>query len=229
MAETKKVSGIADVVFLLDVTDSMDYCIDAVKRNIEIFVDVLQKKNIDWRARIIGFRNYDADGDAWWDGDQAPFTSDVNELKKQLAAKTPSGGDDEDFRESVLDALHKVANMPISTKLPPDPFAWRPTGHTSKSVLLFTDYECQEYVSYIPGNLTMENVANDLIEQRIQVRIIAPDYDCYHKLGEYSEIDFEECGPHDGFEEKIKSAGYFEKIIQAFARTVTATATVEMY
>ena len=228
MAEAKKVNDTADVVFLLDVTDSMDYCIDAVKKNIETFVAELQKQHIDWRARIIGFRNYDADGEAWWDGDQSPFTSDVDELKAQLDAKKPSGGDGNDWRESVLDALHQVANFPVSSKLPPDPFAWRPTGHTAKCVLVFTDYECQEFVSYVDGNLKMDDVAETLNENRIRVCIVAPDYPCYKDLAEYQNIDYEVCGLHGEFEAKIKSAGYFEKIINNFAKTVTATATVEM-
>ena len=229
MAEIKKVNGTTDIVFLLDVTDSMDYCIDAVKQNIQAFVDELQKKNIDWRARIIGFRNYDVDGDAWWDGDASPFTSDVNELKKQLAAKHASGGDPEDCRESVLDALLMTADMPISTKLPPDPLAWRPTGHTAKCVLLFTDYACQETVSCRDGNLTMDDVGNALVEQRIRVCVIAPNFDCYKRFSEFQDIDYKDCDQHDKFEEKIKSAGYFAEIIDNFARTVTATATVEMY
>ena len=230
MAQTQKVDGTADVVFLLDITDSMDYCIDAVKDNIEIFVKELQSKNIDWRARIIGFRNYDYDGENnWWDGDDSPFTSDVNELKKQLAAKKASGGDPNDFRESVLDALHKVANFNISSKLPPDPFAWRPTGHAAKCVLLFTDYAFQDYVSYVEGNQTKDDVVEVLNENRIRVCIIAPEFPCYAELAEEQDIDYEPCGPHEDFPAKIKSAGYFEKIIQAFAKTVTATATVEMY
>ena len=122
-----------------------------------------------------------------------------------------------------------TADMPISTKLPPDPLAWRPTGHTAKCVLLFTDYACQETVSCRDGNLTMDDVGNALVEQRIRVCVIAPNFDCYKRFSEFQDIDYKDCDQHDKFEEKIKSAGYFAEIIDNFARTVTATATVEMY
>lgn len=228
MADSNNVKGKADVIFLLDVTDSMDYCIEAVKKNIEIFVNELQEKKVDWRARIIGFRNCDVDGDDWWDGDKSPFTSDVNELKKQLAEKHASGGSPDYFEESVLDALYMVANMEVSTKLPPSTLAWRPTGHAAKCVILFTDYGCQNYVSCVDGNLTQDEVVKALQLSRIRLRIIAPTFECYENLGENQGIIYEDCGPHEDFAERIRNADYFASIIRDFARTVTASATVEM-
>ena len=55
----KKVRGVADIVFLIDVTGSMQPCIDALKNNIAAFVDALSKSDAnnsspisDWRGRV---------------------------------------------------------------------------------------------------------------------------------------------------------------------------------
>lgn len=239
MANETKVKGTADVVFLMDITDSMDYCIDAVKENIRAFVQELQKNGIDWRARIVGFRNYDYDSSNWIDADEAPFTSDLNELRHQLESKNVSGGDPNDFRESVLDALHYFAQLDVSSgKL--DSRKWRPTGRTAKCILLFTDAEFQDMVSYVPGNLEVGDVGRALQASRIRLSIVAPNYPCYHELAEYGGI-FVPCGSHEDFpkmrlhsadltqKEKDEHRQTFEDIIRDFARTVTATATEEVY
>jgi hypothetical protein len=239
MANNSKVKGTADVVFLMDVTDSMDYCIDAVKKNIRIFVQELQKAGIDWRARIIGFRNHEFNPDNWLDADGSLFTSDLNELRRQLDGKKPSGGDPDSLEESVLDALHYVSQMGVSaTKL--DPGKWRPTGRTAKCVMLFTDAPCQDLVSYVPGNLELDDVGNALASSRIRLSIIAPDFDCYHELAEYGAI-YVPCGKSEDFpkmhlskddltpQEQADHKMTFEDIIRDFAKTVTATATEEAF
>lgn len=240
MANSTKVKGTADVVFLLDVTDSMDYCIDAVKKNIRIFVQELQKAQIDWRARIIGFRNHEFSPVDWIDADGSPFTADLNELRRQLDGKKPSGGDPESLEESVLDALHYVSQMEVASGKT-DPGKWRPTGRTAKCVMLFTDAPCQDLVSYVPGNLELEDVGNALASSRIRLSIIAPDFDCYHELAEYNGVYYVPCGKPEDFpkmhlsaaeltpQEKANHKMTFEDIIRDFARTVTATATEEAY
>ena len=229
MATGGKVNGVADVIFLLDVTDSMDYCIDAVKKNIHVFVEEMQKEKIDWRARIIGFRNYDYNEKDWLDAETSPFTSDVKELEAQLNAKVARGGDPEHFPESALDALHYcAARMKVAGKLPAPPMEWRPTGTAAKCIILFTDAEFQETVSYTDGNFTAHEVADALNTLRIRLSIIAPQYDCYLDFSEEQGVLYENCGEHKHFRDKIEQGGYFEKIIRDFARTVTATATLEV-
>ena len=238
MANETKAKGVADVIFLMDITDSMDYCIDAVKKNICLFVQELQKGKIDWRARIIGFRNYNYDQDNWIDADESPFTKDVNELQRKLDSKEAKGGDPNHYEESVLDALHYVSQLEEASSRTPDPLKWRPTGHAAKCVLLFTDAGCQETVSYYPGNLDLGDVGQVLRTSRIRLSIVAPDYECYHDLAEWGAI-FIPCGKHEDFremrlcaneltpQEKAANRKSFEDILLDFARTVTATATEE--
>ena len=109
-----KNSGIADIVFLIDATGSMRPCIDALRDNINKFIDMLTDTTgngspvTDWRARVVGYRDYTADGSTsyGWLNDN-PFTRDVSALRSQLAALTPRGGGD--VPESLLDAMMAVA------------------------------------------------------------------------------------------------------------------------
>ena len=84
-----KTRGVADIVFLIDVSGSMAPAIDALKANIGTFVESLSKgegNNIspvrDWRAKAVGYRDFEHDPQAFIDN---PFVSDVEALRGQLA------------------------------------------------------------------------------------------------------------------------------------------------
>ncbi|HVF41195.1 MAG TPA: hypothetical protein VM939_14930, partial [Gemmatimonadaceae bacterium] len=62
-----KTKGVADVVFLVDVSGSMSTCIDALRRNIEAFIDSLSSGDAnnaapvkDWRGKVVGYRDIEA-------------------------------------------------------------------------------------------------------------------------------------------------------------------------
>lgn len=62
-----KTKGVADLVFLVDVSGSMANCIDALPVNIEAFVDSLSRGDgnnaapvRDWRAKVVGCRDFEA-------------------------------------------------------------------------------------------------------------------------------------------------------------------------
>ena len=57
-----KTKGVADIVFVVDVSGSMAPCIDALRRNIEIFIDSLSHDDPnnaapvkDWRGKVPRF------------------------------------------------------------------------------------------------------------------------------------------------------------------------------
>ena len=63
----QKTKGVVDLVFLVDVSGSMTTCIDALRRNIEVFVDSLKQGDSnngtpvrDWRGRVVGYRDIEA-------------------------------------------------------------------------------------------------------------------------------------------------------------------------
>src|SRR5688500_7523895 len=61
-----KSKGVADIVFLVDVSGSMSTCIDALRKNIEMFIDSLSHGDAnnaapvkDWRGKVVGYRDLD--------------------------------------------------------------------------------------------------------------------------------------------------------------------------
>src|SRR5688500_1895187 len=70
-----KTKGVADIVFLIDVSGSMAPIIDALRRNIEMFIDSLSHGDAnnaapvkDWRGKVMGYRDIEhaqAEGLPW--------------------------------------------------------------------------------------------------------------------------------------------------------------------
>src|SRR5918998_406883 len=111
-----KTKGVADIVFVVDVSGSMAPCIDALRKNIEAFIDSLSQGGPnnaapvrDWRAKVVGYHDIEAaqsEGLPWIVDN--PFVRDTGTLKAQLSALQAAGGGDEP--ESLLDALFKIAS-----------------------------------------------------------------------------------------------------------------------
>ena len=62
-----KTKGVADLVFVVDVSGSMAPCIDALRKNIEAFIDSLSRgdgNNVapvrDWRGKVVGYRDIES-------------------------------------------------------------------------------------------------------------------------------------------------------------------------
>src|SRR5687767_5982171 len=131
--ERPKTKGVADIVFMVDISGSMAPCIDALRSNIEAFIDSLSKGEAnnappirDWRGKVVGYRDIEAaqsEGLPWIV--DAPFVRDAGELKTQLSQLRAEGGGDEP--ESLLDALFKTASMEATPKgsQSEDPNKWR--------------------------------------------------------------------------------------------------------
>ena len=94
-----KTKGVADVVFLIDVSGSMAPIIDALRKNIEAFVDSLSSGGAnnaapvrDWRGKVVGYRDIEAassEGIEWIE--DHPFVRDTAALKAQLASLRAAG------------------------------------------------------------------------------------------------------------------------------------------
>ncbi|MDQ3522048.1 MAG: VWA domain-containing protein, partial [Gemmatimonadota bacterium] len=167
-----KTRGVADLVFLIDVSGSMAPIIDALKRNIELFIDSLsagEGNNVspvrDWRAKAVGYRDFDEDPLPFGDN---PFVRDVAALKAQLTGLVAEGGGDEP--ESLLDALFKIANMGQMERgaQSDDASMWRYRSDAARVVIVFTDASFKETMS-IPeargGGVA--DVTNAMVNNRI--------------------------------------------------------------
>jgi Mg-chelatase subunit ChlD len=99
-----------DVLFVVDVTASMQWAIDGIRQGILAFAHELDKPRLDARVGILAYRD-DLNGESatvlrFRDG---PFTNDYAALSEQMRGLTASGGGDDP--ESTLDALELASRQ----------------------------------------------------------------------------------------------------------------------
>src|SRR5208282_3571668 len=101
-----------DIVFVLDVTESMQPYIDAVKQNVIAFAQDLQANSRDYRLGLVTFEDYVVS--AYPDCNCAyrnSFTSDVKQFSDWVGSLHAGGGGD--IPEDQLDALAYAAKFPF--------------------------------------------------------------------------------------------------------------------
>ena len=198
MAESK-VKGVVDIVVLLDVTGSMQECVDAVKGSISTFITSLGAKDAnndspikDWRIKICGYRDHQAQESNWFVDN--PFVRDLAGIQAQLSNPNlnATGGGDEP--ESLLDALYKLAKMDQSgVQDAEDATKWRARGTAARAVIFFTDATFKTPMT-IPeaagGGVTDVNTA--IMSNRIILCGFCPEWPGYLELAsvDRAEIEF---------------------------------------
>ena len=233
-APRAKTKGVADIVFLIDVSGSMAPIIDALRRNIEVFIDSLSSGDAnnaapvkDWRGKVVGYRDI-ADGPRWFEDN--PFVRDAAALKAQLAALRAEGGGDEP--ESLLDALYKVATTEATPKgsQTEDPMKWRYRSDAARVVIVFTDASFKETMG-IPeakgGGL--QDVANVIMANRIILSIFAPNFEVYDRLSqidksEWEVVEYEGLSPQEALQKFTADQANFRTTLRQLAASVSKSA-----
>jgi hypothetical protein len=229
-----KTRGVADLVFLIDVSGSMAPIIDALKRNIELFIDSLsagEGNNVspvrDWRAKAVGYRDFDEDPQPFVDN---PFVRDVAALKAQLTGLVAEGGGDEP--ESLLDALFKIANMGQTERgaQSDDASKWRYRSDAARVVIVFTDASFKESMS-IPeargGGVA--DVTNAMVNNRIILSLFAPDMPGYDQLSqidksEWEAISYPGLNPQEALAKFTQDQANFRNTLRQLAASVSKSA-----
>jgi hypothetical protein len=174
----KKVKGVVDIVFLVDITGSMQHCIDALKKNISSFIDTLTTKSPNnespvkhWRGKVVGFRDFKVDKQAFIDN---PFVEEAVALRQQLSLLQAEGGGDEP--ESLLEALYRLATMGQTEKSAQsfDPHKWRYRTQAARVLVAFTDASYHETMTE-PSGGTADEVINAIHANRIILSLFAPE------------------------------------------------------
>ena len=233
-----KTKGVADLVFVLDVSGSMAPCIDALRRNIEAFIDSLNRGDAnnaapvkDWRAKVVGYRDFEAseaEGLPWIV--DTPFVRDAAALKAQLAGLQAAGGGDEP--ESLLDALFKVASMEAIAKgsQTEDPNKWRYRSDAARVVVVFTDASFKETLS-IPEAKggSLQDVANVMMANRIILSLFAPNFEGYDRLSqidksEWEVVEYEGLNPQQALEKFTSDPVNFRNTLKQLAASVSRSA-----
>ena len=233
-----KTKGVADVVFLIDVSGSMAPIIDALRKNIEAFVDSLSSGGAnnaapvrDWRGKVVGYRDIEAassEGVEWIE--DHPFVRDTAALKAQLASLTAEGGGDEP--ESLLDALYKVATMEATPKSSQseDPSKWRYRSDAARVVVVFTDASFKETMS-IPEAKggSLQDVANVVMANRIILSLFAPNFEGYDRLSqidksEWEVVEYEGLNAQEALQKFTGDPANFRTTLKQLAASVSRSA-----
>lgn len=144
-----------DIVFCIDCTCSMAPVLDSIKENIIKFIDVCNDSKVDWRGRIVLFRDSEVDKE-WLENDN-PFVSQKENLETQLDSVMAKGSiEDETNASSILDALFyaETASPWRKIRFPGGPldsdrkeFLKSGGGYGFKFVVGFTDSNPKPYSS----------------------------------------------------------------------------------
>ena len=230
-------AGQVDFIFLIDGTGSMNPCIDALKSNINIFLDTLtgeQSVVRDWRGKVVTYRDQKVDGSRWFEDN--PFVkNDGPSLKTQLDVLKAEGGGDEP--ESLLDALHKISLVGQTDRAAQelDPHLWRYRSDAARVVVVFTDATYHTTMSYPDGEGGgVDDVSNAIMSNKIILMLFAPDDVCYDKLDEIDKCQWTAIPEVDssfakGLEELTNDSSAFSEVLIALAKSISASvATPEL-
>jgi hypothetical protein len=226
-------SGIADIVFLIDVSGSMQSCLDALKNNIGTLVDQMTNPGPnaeaivkDWRIKVCGYRDANADSSKWWE--EMPFTNDVSQVRSDLSSLNADGGGDEP--ESLLDGLWKLSKMPASDKgQTGDSNAWRHRHDAARCVIVFTDASCH-MVTQAPeaGGASFDDVAREVMAAHLRLSIYAPEADCYQdSIGSIDKCEIEFIGSLSDARERMvefsSNTANFRKTMEQLAKSISVS------
>jgi hypothetical protein len=238
VAPRAKTKGVADIVFLIDVSGSMTPIIDALRKNIEMFIDSLSRGDAnnaapvkDWRGKVVGYRDLEhaeAEGLPWIEDN--PFVRDAVALKAQLASLRAAGGGDEP--ESLLDALYKVATMEASPKgaQGEEPNKWRYRSDAARVVVVFTDASFKETLSVPEAKGgSLQDVANVVMANRIILSLFAPNFEGYDRLSqidksEWEVVEYEGLSPQEALQKFTADPEHFRTTLKQLAASVSKSA-----
>ncbi len=234
-----KKKGVVDIVFLLDATGSMQPCIDAVKANIHTFIKSMVSEDAnggvilsDWRASVCAYRDFTYEPRFGKEAMRVnPFTSDVDELYRQLDAITASGGGDEP--ESLLDGLYEVINRGKTDKgATPEEDKWRYTSDAARCIIVFTDASFHPAMEVVQG-AGVEDVKDLILQERIRLSLFAPELECHYELAEADRCVYEAIEIEEGEKAAqallrfVQDSSHFTKTMELLAKSVSASASAD--
>lgn len=174
----EKVKGVVDLVFLIDVTGSMQNCIDALKANIKAFFDSLTRNEgngspiRDWRSKVVGYRDYSYDKEKWLENN--PWRDDVADLYADIDSLKAKGGGDEP--ESLLDALLVLIDAgELTAQENADADKWRPRHAAARAIVVFTDASYHTEAANIKyTGAQVSDVRTKMQDNRIILTVVTP-------------------------------------------------------
>jgi hypothetical protein len=236
----RSAKGSADIVILLDLTGSMQACIDSVRENVGNFISFLsspagsnENPIRDWRLKICGYRDFEFDefdartgqkGPGWFVDN--PFTRDVAQARKHLSAQNMAADGGGDDAESLLDALYKIGSLgEPSDSATEDANLWRPKKSATRIIIFFTDAAFKPEIKAPEGHGGgVDDVLARLSEKRIILCGFAPETDGYYDLASLDKAEIEFTS---SLESLATNADGFQNILKQLAKTVSKSNALE--
>lgn len=224
--------GVADIVFLIDTSGSMKPCLTALTQNVGRLIETMVNPGAnaaaavsDWRAKVCGYRDAKADGAQWWT--ETGFTSDMAQIRADLAALEPKGGGDEP--ESLLDGLWKLTKLPVSEKgAAPDPASWRHRHDAVRCIIVFTD-ATTHMATAIPeaAGATSDDVIREMLNAKFKLFFFCPEAECYHVLSSIDGVEMDFVGSLTDAREQMKAfsedMNNFKKVMEQLGKSISMT------
>jgi uncharacterized protein YegL len=206
----------ADIVFLIDISDSMKPVLNAVKDNITKLVDTLANDTqrqwdirLDFLAHAFGngithyesvrFGGVDIINSLYHhepEPAQYFFTTDIAKFKSRLAEIETTGD------ETTLIALDTALEYP-----------WRPAQEGHRAIVLLTDEPIETGENVEEQVAQLKKLIEKIYRKRVKLFIIAPDSAAFHTLANADKSEYEIVdGTNDGmrnvnFGELMKAIG----------------------
>ena len=207
----RKGRGIADIVFCIDASGSMEPCIEGVKEHIEKFIDGVSSNpqiSVDWRLGILAH-----DSEKFYILD---FTNDIFRFKNALK-KIKTGG-----QEFTLPALDWSLDFP-----------WRENAH--KIIVLFTDEPLEDGEDPDFQRSKMKDLYEKIVSLQCMVYFVGPECPEYREIEKLPRCIFESISGHSdfykvGFDEVLERIGKsLSASIHPLQQPVSASVSKDIY
>lgn len=213
--------GIADVVFCIDASKSMQPCIDGVKANLSAFVDGLKTdRQIVWDLRLdfvahcaseLGtgsvFRHRSLYQDDCWEtlytatqGTGRFFTTDSTEFRDGLTRISVEGD------EAALVGLDFALDFP-----------WRDPAQCHRIVIMLTDEPLEQGVAVDQQQGMLSEIIDKIQSLKVMLFLVAPESPGFEKL---SEADRSEWQVVTSLGDGLKSVD-FRKVLGYIGKSVS--------
>lgn len=200
-----------DVVFVLDVTASMQWALNDLKNGIGKFADALSKAQLNFRLGLVTFQDITYAGEKveviQFEG--APFTSNAVIFRDKVGVLKAEGGGD--IPESSLEGVVEAVKLPFRQG-------------ASKMLLLITDAPPK----VVPSSNTASAVkaVADMVKDKgidsVNVVVDQLDKDTYQPLKDAGTV--KGGGKYFDIRDLVRDEGGFDSLLDTFGRDVTATA-----
>ena len=235
MAEEKR----ADVVFVIDASDSMKPCFDKLRNSLKSFIQPFREEGFDsLRLGLLAYKAAPNNG-KWAYFHSCVNGDDPNNMKilygdddeAKNALFTREGDPDVDGFCRRLDSIRCSAdeNSPLALDCAAD-FPFEPLCSARRVIVMFTDEKFETGVlknePIGPNCSVLERVMNKIVKRHITLYLFAPECEATDMMGEFSRINIRNVPAFvEGQSGRTDTWDHidFEKVLEGIGRSVSGS------